>query len=524
MKKKSILPIILSAITFVSLAVPAVTTAVADTANASNERTITVDIFSGNEDGVELYGASFAEEDGVSVVSMETGAWADGKIMLSSPVNLSAAREEGKLYYEYKTTGTASWGKLGIVTFANSWNEGAYVDDGGSVGLAENYTVKSFDLSSFKDTQLAKFKGFALGTSAKFVFKRVWVEYPNPDYVEGGGTYQLITSSVSSSANIAGYTYGVEIPSSYSVKSGDKIKATYTVSATSKVIDVLIGGVKLPSSIWASSETGTYEYTFTDSYSGNIVFGAWSTEFTIEYVELTIYSSGTETKKIKFYDENGGVIESLSSVEYDVTAENVLPEYSAAGKLFIGWKIGEGLYPAGGAFDAATTDSATAAAIEFGTNGAYFRIGETASVSGIRFDTEFSAQDYANIGNFVTEYGTLILPEDTLSGKELTLENFVAHETVLKVKSTTATTADGKTSYRGAILSIKETNYNRTFAARGYITVTFSDGSTKNFYSATTAENSVASMAASFMGSEGYNQLGEEQKSIVRAYAEAYQA
>ena len=508
MKKKSILPIILSAITFVSLAVPAVATAVADTANASNERTITVDIFSGNEDGVELAKATFKEEDGASVVSMETGAWADGKIMLSSPVNLSAAREEGKLYYEYKTTGTASWGKLGIVTFANSWNEGAYVDDGGSVGLAENYTVKSFDLSSFTDTQLAKFKGFALGTSAKFVFKRVWVEYPNPDYVEGGGTYQLITSPVTATANTAGYTYGVEIPSSYSVKSGDKIKATYTVSATSKVIEVLIGGVKLPSTIWASSETGTYEYTFTESYSGNIVFGAWSTDFTIESV----------------YDENGGVIESLSSVEYDVAAENVLPEYSAAGKLFIGWKIGEGLYPAGGVFDVATTDSATAAAIEFGTNGAYFRIGETASVSGIRFDTEFSAQDYANIGNFVTEYGTLILPEDTLSGKELTLENFVAHETVLKVKSTTATTADGKTSYRGAILSIKGTNYNRTFAARGYITVAFSDGSTKNFYSATTAENSVASMAASFMGSEGYNQLGEEQKAIVRAYAEAYQA
>ena len=324
------------------------------------------------------------------------------------------------------------------------------------------------------------------------------------------------------------YQYAVTIPSTYTVKSGDKIKMSYTlpnIPSSGKSIDVSIGGVAvLEKGIWTTTETGPWEYTFDKEFSGDIRFGVWSMNFTIDYLELTIYSSGTETKKIKFYDENGGVIESLSSVEYDVAAENVLPEYSAAGKLFIGWKIGEGLYPAGGAFDVATTDSATAAAIEFGTNGAYFRIGETASVSGIRFDTEFSAQDYANIGNFVTEYGTLILPEDTLSGKELTLENFVAHETVLKVKSTTATTADEKTSYRGAILSIKETNYNRTFAARGYITVTFSDGSTKNFYSATTAENSVASMAASFMGSEGYNQLGEEQKAIVRAYAEAYQA
>ena len=180
MKKKSILPIILSAITFVSLAVPAVTTAVADTANASNERTITVDIFNGSEDGVELYGATFKEEDGASVVSMETGAWADGKIMLSSPVNLSAAREEGKLYYEYKTTGTASWGKLGIVTFANSWNEGAYVDDGGSVGLAENYTVKSSTFLLLPIRSLLNSRALRLGRARSSCLKEFGWNIPTP--------------------------------------------------------------------------------------------------------------------------------------------------------------------------------------------------------------------------------------------------------------------------------------------------------------------------------------------------------
>ncbi len=539
MKKKSILPIILSAITFVSLAVPAVATAVADTANASNERTITVDIFSGNEDGVELgvsknkdgvdQGTISAVTDGEdTVISIVPTEWGSFNIAMKNPVDMN--KDGVQICFEIKATGNTTWADVRGIHFTSGWNQVVKLT-GENLNCKDDYVVKKYDLSPTMTTgQLAVFKGLSIATSSPFNVKRVWVEYPNPDYVEETpteGVYKLVTEPVGSVQDST-YQYAVTIPSTYTVKSGDKIKMSYTlpnIPSSGKSIDVSIGGVAvLEKGIWTTTETGTWEYTFDKEFSGDIRFGVRSMNFTIDYLELTIYSNGTETKKIKFYDENGGVIESLSSVEYDVTAENVLPEYSAAGKLFIGWKIGEGLYPAGGAFDVATTDSATAAAIEFGTNGAYFRIGETASVSGIRFDTEFSAQDYANIGNFVTEYGTLILPEDTLNGKELTLENFVAHETVLKVKSTTATTADEKTSFRGAIFSIKEANYNRTFAARGYITVTFSDGSTKNFYSATTAENSVASMAASFMGSEGYNQLGEEQKAIVRAYAEAYQA
>ncbi len=193
MKKKNLLLTLLSLITVVSLAFPAVTAAFAEDSSAANPRMLTVEIFNGGEDGVELAGATFAKEDGASVVSMETGAWADGKIMLIEPQDLSAAREEGKLYYEYKTTGTTSWGKIGIVTFANYWNEGAYVGDGDSIGVSENYTIKSFDLSAFTAEQLVKFKGFAIGTSANFVFKRIWVEYPNPDYVEPAGGIELIT-------------------------------------------------------------------------------------------------------------------------------------------------------------------------------------------------------------------------------------------------------------------------------------------------------------------------------------------
>ncbi len=536
MRKRTLLPALLSAIMVTAFSVPAITAAFAEGPAATTEKTKIVEIFNGNAENVSLENKATATQDGeTTVVSIPNDVpWSGGFILFKNPVDLTSAKEEGKLFLEYKAMG-ASWATVNAVTYAGSWKEPVSLNGSGeSLGVSPDYTVKSYSLSALTEAQLTKFYGFSLkpGQGASFYVKRVWVEYPNPDYVEGGGTtaegvYQLVTEPVASTPSVAGYTHGVNILSSYSVKSGDKIKAAYTVSTTNKAIDVLIGGNKLPAGIWATSEKGIYEYTFTEGYSGNIVFGAWSTEFTVNSLELTIYGSGAETKKINFYDENGGVIESLSGVEYDLTKENVLPDYSVENKLFIGWDTGNGIYPAGGAFDAAATDSVTALAIDFKTSGeAYFRIGETADFSGIRFDTAFSAQDYAKIAKIVTEYGTLILPKDTLNGKEISLENFVADETVLKVKSTYSYTTDGVTVYRGAIFGVKEANYNRAFAARGYLTVKYSDGTVKNFYSSVTAERSVAYMAKTLMENPNgeYELLTEEQKAIVSAYAAAYQA
>ena len=539
MRKRKFLLTLLTVMMVVSFAVPLVSV-LAEPTNTT-DKTLTVEIFNGDINAVTLGGGATAgTDDGVAIVSMtDTTAWPGGQILFKEPKDLSAAKS-GQLCIEYKNADSLTWHWTTVgVALKESWgtSTASLNGNGADLGVQAAYGVKKFDLSVLKDAELAKFYGLTITTSgnqtgANFTVKRVWVGYPNPDYVEEPtteGVYKLVTEPVTS-AQDSTYQFAVTVPSSYTVKSGDKIKAAYTLqpfTTSGKSIDVSIGGVAVDKGIWATTQTGTWEYTFDKEFSGDIRFGVWSTSFTIDYLELTIYSSGTETKKVNFYDESGNVITDLSSVEYDKAAENVLPEYSVEGKIFIGWKIGEGLYPAGGKFDAKTTDSVTAVAIDFKTNsGAYFRIGENAEYSGIRFHTSFNAADYEKIKSFVTEYGTLILPEDTLNGKEITLENFVADETVLKVKSTSSSVDNGTTTFRGAIFSVKEANYNRTFAGRGYLTVKYSDETVKNFYSETIAKNSVASMAKSFIenNSEEFALLTEEQKAVVNAYAAAYQA
>lgn len=534
MKKRKFLLTLLTVMMVVSFAVPTFSV-LAETTNTT-DKTLTVEIFNGDINAVDLtvgsadQGTITAVTDGEdTVISIEPAKWGSFNFMFKNPVDMN--KTGATLCFEIKATGTKTYAETRGVTFADYWNQPIELVKE-ELKNSEGYVVKKYDLSKMTEAQLTKFKGLSIATDNSFYVKRVWVEYPNPDYVEEPiteGVYKLVTEPVTS-AQDSTYQFAVTVPSSYTVKSGDKIKAAYTLqpfTTSGKSIDVSIGGVAVDKGIWATTQTGTWEYTFDKEFSGDIRFGVWSTSFTIDYLELTIYSSGTETKKVNFYDESGNVITDLSSVEYDTTAENVLPDYSVEGKLFIGWKIGEGLYPAGGKFDAETTDSVTAVAIAFDTlSGAYFRIGETAEYSGIRFDTSFNAADYEKIKSFVTEYGTLILPEDTLNGKEITLENFVADETVLKVKSTSSSVDNGTTTFRGAIFSVKEANYNRTFAGRGYLTVKYSDETSKNFYSETIAKNSVANMAKSFIenNAEDFALLTEEQKAVVNAYAAAYQA
>ncbi len=296
------------------------------------------------------------------------------------------------------------------------------------------------------------------------------------------------------------------------------------------VTDGSIQTVKIPFSSFTLSDKDIWGNTgvvgpFNQTVINGVGFN-FSGVIDIFEIKFTSMKENDTNKTLTFYDGNEVKIENLSTA-YS-TVDGVLPEYTVDGKVFIGWKSAEGkLYAAGAAVNAETPAELYAAAIEFTTqDGAYIRVGENAGVSGIRFDTTFKTADYSAIANFITEYGTLILPKDFLTAeKNFTLEDFVVDQDILKIKSTVSTTGDdGVTTYRGALFEIKETNYNRYFAARGYFTVKYSDGATKNFYSAAYAHNSVANVAKDFKNTSGYEALSDAQKSIVDAYAAAYQA
>lgn len=418
MKKRNFLLILLSVIMATALAIPAFAV-FADTSDSStaNQKTITVEIFNGNADDVSLVNATQAEENGITVIAAQSKAWNGNQIKFKDNYRDLTVAKSGQLCFEYKSTGSKSWANVCAVAVQDGWAQTFSVcGDGELLGISSEYVIKKYDLSALTEAQLTKFYGFALVFSAdntSFNIKRVWVEYPNPDYVED------------TSVNIT------------------------------------------------------------------------------------------------FYDGNKTKIEDLSTA-YS-TVNGVLPEYEVDGKVFVGWQTAGGeLYAAGAAVTAETPIEFYATAIKFITNGgAYFRIGETAGVSGIRFDTTFNSSDYEVVKNFVSEFGTLILPTETLNAKEITLYNFTVDKDILKVKCTSDV---ANNTYYGAIFSLKEANYNRDFSARGYITVKYSDNTTETYYSGVVAHNSVAYMADYYKQnkSDEYNKLTDAQKKIVDAYAVAY--
>jgi len=318
MKKKNLLITLLSIVMAVSLSVPVVMAFADDAGSTTVPKTLTVEIFNGNADNVTLKSATAADDNGTTVISI-SNAWS-GFIMLKEPVNLSAAKEKGKLYVEYKTLSGKSWGKVCAVTYASGQDEPVCLNGSGdAIGLAPDYIVKSYDFSAVTEAQMAKFKGFALGTSEPFYIKRVWVEYPNPDYGKEDkptteGTYNLIETAVSA-AQDSTWEYIAEIPSEYEIQKGDKIAINYNIANVpegGKAWDMWVGEDKIgfdgaTKENYVYTQTGTWEYTFKEAHSGNIKFGLWSTGFSIESATLTIIKH--EAEVVTGYDIFNGVTE-----------------------------------------------------------------------------------------------------------------------------------------------------------------------------------------------------------------------
>lgn len=322
MKKKSLLLTILSLIAAVSLAIP-VFAAFADsdeTETVGEQKTITVDIFNGSEEGVTLTNATFADDNGTKVVSIAPTAWASSMILLDEPADLS--KEGVKVCFEIKATGEKTYADVRGVTYASWWNEPVKLA-GENMDCVGDYVVKSYDLSpTMTDAQLAEFKGFSLATDNSFYIRKVWVEYPNPDYVDPEepdipseeGVYELITEEVTSSQDKSTWQYVAVVPSEYSVKAGDKIKIAYSivneVPETGKAFDMWVGDSQIAfngetQENYVFAQVGTWEYTFNAAYSGDIRFGLWGTMFSISSAELTIIKH--EEVKVTGYDIFTGV-------------------------------------------------------------------------------------------------------------------------------------------------------------------------------------------------------------------------
>ena len=332
MKKRTLLLTLLSAIMVTAFSVPAITAAFAEDPAATTEKTKIVEIFNGNAENVVLevskdkdsgepQGTISAVADGEdTVISMAPDGWASFNVALKNPVDMN--KPGAQICFEIKATGSKTWADVRGITYVSWWNQPVKLASE-NLNCIDGYVVKKYDLSpTMTETQLAKFKGLSIATGSPFNVKRVWVEYPNPDYVEGGGTttegvYQLVTEPVASKQDTTTWQHLVTISSEYAVQKGDEIKINLNfggeVPVSGKAISMWVGGNGITFNAetkenYIYSKNAEWKYTFNGSFSGDITFGMWDSPFSIESATLTIVKHEQE-KPVTGYDIFTGITE-----------------------------------------------------------------------------------------------------------------------------------------------------------------------------------------------------------------------
>ena len=166
------------------------------------------------------------------------------------------------------------------------------------------------------------------------------------------------------------------------------------------------------------------------------------------------------------------------------------------------------------------------------TNGASVRIANVDNGGGIRFESTVDTELYKRmtaIDGVTVELGTIIVPYDSVEeGKEINFENFTADKNAVTAEKKlcvdikqTKWQDEANGIYTAALINIKSGNYNRSFASRGYMRVTYENGDVEYYYSnfeASANVRSIAVVAAKAIESGKYNDDADA-LAILRAYA-----
>ena len=292
--------------------------------------------------------------------------------------------------------------------------------------------------------------------------------------------------------------------------------------------------------------TGVWTYL---KLNGSLV--ATKTLVKSEYSDYTTnnISLYVSTTKVTLSDPEHVVVTYETSLGTTVAAARKNSVYTLAANAkmyntFVGWIANGTLYPAGAEFTTAE-ENLTFTALEIGfemKDGAAIRIASDATTSGIRFTTLLKETDLnalpGNYGIKSVSFGTLIMPYDYLgAGEAPNLDGkFVVGSTIIKIPSTIESgterweVKEGYLLYRGAMQNLNEGNYDRLFAGRGYMEITFENGEMMTVYTPFDKKENVRSIryvAQAFQvdtstpvaGEIRYNQLSETRKGIVNAYA-----
>lgn len=302
---------------------------------------------------------------------------------------------------------------------------------------------------------------------------------------------------------------------SYKLPLGDNSGSTFTSEESTAAINALLAagwgngvnynGYTVGYFGWnGNASTAYYAYTITvNDENGNLLFTAKAGKngtlpalkkegykFLGYQISDTLYGDNeyTVTKSVtavaKFEKIPDAIMDAEGNVVIDTSAgfNEALPELSRTGHIFIGYMIDGKLYPAGTVYDKASGASIVAVFAEFSMiNGASIRLG---TPTGMRFQTYLDTTAYGYLEGSVS-FGTLIAKADdiTVNGAlDYSLLTTTATMTKLNISSTNQHTVGNYLYFNGVLAEIKENHYDWKFAARGYMTVTYADGTTAIFY------------------------------------------
>lgn len=166
------------------------------------------------------------------------------------------------------------------------------------------------------------------------------------------------------------------------------------------------------------------------------------------------------------------------------------------------------------------------------TAGASVRIADVKNGGGIRFESKVNTDLYNSLKNtegVTVSLGTIIVPEEYRAGKDITFDNFkTASNGGTNEKKNlcvdipqTKWQDEANGIYTAALINLKEANYTKQFAARGYMKVTYADGTEEYFYSDFDADGNVRSIqaVASAALADTSATYTEAQKAILKVFA-----
>ena len=166
------------------------------------------------------------------------------------------------------------------------------------------------------------------------------------------------------------------------------------------------------------------------------------------------------------------------------------------------------------------------------TAGASVRIADVKNGGGIRFESKVNTDLYNSLKNtegVTVSLGTIIVPEEYRNGLDINFDNFKTASNGgtngaknLCVDITQTKWQDEANGiYTAALINLKEANYTKQFAARGYMKVTYADGHSVYYYSDFDKDGNVRSIqaVASAALADTSVTYTEAQKAILKVFA-----